>query len=322
MNTNEGYQTTFLGEHLEVPLPKPDSKLKQDFAPVIGNDDFLLTYPHYSVALSKTRKLPFFAAVNIDGNLFKSIKRQDLFSGSDVWSVDDRAAEYQWGNDLYLATGSDFDKGHMVKREDPQWGSNKKTAVQAARSTFYFSNCAPQVGDLNRKEWRSLEDYILKKESAANKLKICVFTGPVLDPEDPVFVTDVKGERVQIPTLFWKLVYFTTDDKTLSRVGFLMGQKNLLLKRNIAKPYESELEAVVVKPKVFDDYDDAATYQVNVDVIEKLTGFAFPKAKDTYKDTRSIKIVLKQVEISDLESFPGTGGSDDDLDFTLEGLVL
>ncbi|MCB0573421.1 MAG: DNA/RNA non-specific endonuclease, partial [Saprospiraceae bacterium] len=108
MNTNEGYQTTFLGEHLEVPLPKPDSKLKQDFAPVKGNDDFLLTYPHYSVTLSKTRKLPFFAAVNIDGNLFKSIKRQDLFSGSDVWSVDDRASEYQWGNDLYLATGSDF----------------------------------------------------------------------------------------------------------------------------------------------------------------------------------------------------------------------
>ncbi|MBK8194914.1 MAG: DNA/RNA non-specific endonuclease [Lewinellaceae bacterium] len=122
-------------------------------------------------------------------------------------------------------------------------------ATEAARSTFYFSNCAPQVGDLNRKEWRSLEDYILKKESSQNKLKINVFTGPVLSENDPVFVTPVKGEQVQIPTLFWKVVYFTNDDQTLNRVGFLMGQKKLLFKNNIVREKEEELEAVVVKPK-------------------------------------------------------------------------
>ncbi len=274
----------------------------------------LLTYPHFSVALSKLRKLPLYAAVNIDGKKFQEINRTALFGGSDRWSVDPRADEYQWGNDLYSASGSEFDKGHMVKREDPQWGENLEQATEAARSTFYFSNCAPQVGDLNRKEWRSLEDYILKKESSQNKLKINVFTGPVLSENDPVFVTPVKGEQVQIPTLFWKVVYFTNDDHTLNRVGFLMGQKKLLFKNNIVREKEEELEGVVIRPKLFDDYEDAATYQVNINLIEQLTGLTFSQAKDPYKDSRSVKMVLKQVE---LESFGPNA-----IDFDLEGIVL
>ncbi|MBK7938212.1 MAG: hypothetical protein IPJ82_14500 [Lewinellaceae bacterium] len=97
-----------------------------------------------------------------------------------------------------------------------------------------------------------------------------------------------------------------------------MGQKQLLLKRGIAKIKEDELESVVPKPKIFDEYEDAAMYQVNISVIEKLTGLRFSPANEPYKDTRPAKIVLKEVEISDLESFSSSGG----LDFALEGLVL
>lgn len=319
MTKSEGYQPAFLGKNLKVSLPKPNAGKVKDIAPVKGSKDALLHYTHHSVALSKTRKLPVFAAVNIDGKQFRQLKRNELFAGgSDEWTIDERAPEFQWGSHLYNATGSQFDRGHMVKREDPQWGPDDLTAREAARSTFFFSNCVPQVGDLNRKEWRSLEDYILKKESTTLDLKINVFTGPVLSDDDPFFVTEVKGEQVQIPTLFWKLVYFTADSKTLHRVGFLMGQKQLLLKRGIAKIKEDELESVVPKPKIFDDYEDAAMYQVNISVIEKLTGLQFSPANEPYKDTRPAKIVLKEVEISDLESFSSSGG----LDFALEGLVL
>lgn len=314
MASGNGYQPTFIGKNLKVDLPVLGSKRHHEPAPVKGEMNTLLTYPHFSVALSKLRKLPLYAAVNIDGKKFQEINRTALFGGSDRWSVDPRADEYQWGNDLYSASGSEFDKGHMVKREDPQWGENLEQATEAARSTFYFSNCAPQVGDLNRKEWRSLEDYILKKESSQNKLKINVFTGPVLSENDPVFVTLVKGEQVQIPTLFWKVVYFTNDDHTLNRVGFLMGQKKLLFKNNIVREKEEELEGVVIRPKLFDDYEDAATYQVNINLIEQLTGLTFSQAKDPYKDSRSVKMVLKQVE---LESFGPNA-----IDFDLEGIVL
>ncbi|MBK8193972.1 MAG: DNA/RNA non-specific endonuclease [Lewinellaceae bacterium] len=314
MASENGYQPTFIGKNLKVDLPVLGSEKHHEPAPVKGEEKALLTYPHFSVALSKLRKLPLYAAVNIDGKKFQEITRTDLFGGSDRWSVDPRAGEYQWGNDLYSASGSEFDKGHMVKREDPQWGENLDQATEAARSTFYFSNCAPQVGDLNRKEWRSLEDYILKKESSQNKLKINVFTGPVLSENDPVFVTPVKGEQVPDtdPVLESCLFYKRRPDPQQGRLSD--GTKKLLFKNNIVREKEEELEAVVVKPKLFDDYDDAATYQVNINLIEQLTGLTFSHAKDPYKDSRSVKMVLKQVE---LESF-----GPNSIDFDLEGIVL
>ncbi len=317
MKKTTGYQPGFIGEKLKVLLPQAGERNGKDIAPVKNSKDGLLHYPHHSVVLSKSRKLPLFAAVNIDGKQFRQIDRNKLFpGGSDNWTVDDRAPEHQWGNELYSAKGSDFDKGHMVKREDPQWGP-ADIATEAAKSTFFFSNCAPQVGDLNRKEWRVLEDYILKKESANVKdsLKICVFTGPVLSDDDPFFANKIKGQDVRIPTLFWKLVYFTDDGKTLNRVGFLMGQKKLLLDRGIVTPPEEELEAV----KHFDDYEDASTYQVNIALIETLTGLQFSPANEPYKDTRSTKLVMKQVDLGGLESFPA---GDSGLEFTLEGIVL
>lgn len=319
MKTDIGYQPAFLGTKLKVSLPIADAARKGDIAPVKDSKDSLLHYPHHSVTLSKTRKLPIFAAVNIDGNQFRSLKRGDLFhSGSDEWTIDKRAADYQWGNDLYSATGSDFDKGHMVKREDPQWGPDDSIASDAARSTFFFSNCAPQVGELNRQEWRGLEDFILKKRSVPDKLKINVFTGPVLAENDPEFAIEIKGQRVQIPTLFWKLIYFTPDGKTLYRVAFLMGQKELLFKRKIVKPRDEELEGFIIESTIFDNYEDAAMYQVNVNVVEKLTGLHFSPANDPYRDDRPVKLILKEVEVDGLESFSGSEGPG----FELEGIVL
>lgn len=319
MNNAKGYKPTFLGRRLKVAFPQPGEAHKKDLAPVKGSRNSVLHYPHHSVVLSRKRKFPFFTAVNIDSAAFRGLKRNSLFNGgSDRWAIDERAREYQWGDELYSEEGSHFDKGHLVKREDPQWGDDDAVASEAARSTFYYSNCAPQVPELNRQEWRSLEDYILKKESAPNKLRVCVFTGPVLSDNDPVFVRPVKGKEVQIPVLFWKVIYFTADGKNLFRVAFLMGQENLLLKRRIVRPKEGELEAVVRKPALFNDFEDSSTYQVNIETVEKLTGLSFSPAADPYRDKRPVKIILKKVEVGDLERFPGNNA----LDFELDGLVL
>ena len=67
--------------------------------------------------------------------------------------------------------------------------------------------------------------------------RVSVFTGPVLKEDDPIFVTEVDGESVQIPVLFWKLVYYVnhTEGK-LCRAGFLVGQEELLRKDGIIHP--------------------------------------------------------------------------------------
>lgn len=317
MPAQKGYDPAFMGKKLPVAPPRWRKLREKDLVSVDGSK--LLDYPHHSIALSSTRKFPLFTAANIDGGLFRKILRRVVFpSGRDEWSLDPRARDYQWGADLYAAPKSDFDRGHLVKREDAQWGADDTEARDGARSTFFFTNCVPQVGDLNRKEWRSLEDYILKKESAPNKLKVNVFTGPVLSEHDPFFVHPVKGQSVQLPVLFWKVIYFTNDGRALSRVGFLMGQRNLLLTRGIARLPEGQ-EKMAPAPTFFEDYEDAATFQVNIALIESLTALHFPAAFDPYTDTRLNKIVLEEVEMKKVKT---PFAKSREPGYVLQGLVL
>tara|TARA_R110002020_G_scaffold97708_5_gene233172 strand:+ start:1692 stop:2303 length:612 start_codon:yes stop_codon:yes gene_type:complete len=181
----------------------------------------------------------------------------------------------------------------MTKREDVQWGATQGLAQKAAHSTFYYTNAVPQHKDLNQQIWKSLEDYVLHTETRPKSLKVCVFTGPVLTKGDPPFVTRINGETVLLPILFWKVIVFPKDDGKLYRVGFIMGQRKLLVEHGIV----DQIEAITADDELFMQFDDAATYQVNVPLIEKLTDLQLPMAIDTYKDERNIKLILEEVDI-------------------------
>ncbi|HMD00412.1 MAG TPA: DNA/RNA non-specific endonuclease [Ferruginibacter sp.] len=299
-----GYITNFIGKDLVVNLPKLSAGQKKDLALIDGSPSGEIQFPHFSVFLSKSRKFPIFTATNINGGLFKPITRKSIFpGGKDVWKVDLRAKDFQWEDDLYIkAKKSDFDRGHMTKREDPQWGT-KTEAFNAAKSTFHYCNCAPQLADLNQKEWKLLEDYILDKESVPDKLFINVFTGPVLRPEDPIFVTRVNDTDVLLPTLFWKVIYYTNDGKKLNKVGFLMGQDGLLKKRGIVRPQAAPAppfaKLASTAKEHFNEFQDAQTYQVSMATIEQLTGIKFPSAKEPYKDPRPVPLVIKMVDLKE-----------------------
>lgn len=332
MATSIGYKSDFIGRDLSVGLPKLNASQSKDVAPVTGNTSGEIQFPHFSVVLCKSRKLPFFAATNINGDLFKKVTRKSIFpGGKDIWNVDERAKDHQWNNNLYVkAAMSNFDRGHMSKREDPQWGATKEEAKKAAKSTFHFCNCAPQLADLNQREWKQLEDYILERESVPGKLLINVFTGPVLKPDDPIFVTKVNNEDVLIPTLYWKVIFYTNDGKKLSKVGFLMGQENLLRKRKIVKPQAAKIlfaKHLAKEKEFFNDFKDAQTYQVNLATIEKLSGLKFPAAKQPYKDKRPIPLIIKEVEVKeDVPMAKAKAGSTDQplnyANYRYEGIVL
>lgn len=285
-----GYAEKFIGAALSVPLPTLTPKQRTDVAVVAGTTDNVARYVNYSLVQSKSRGFPYFTAANIDGRLFKKVTRKDN------WRKDQRLENtVQWGKELYGALKSNFDRGHLVKREDVQWGSTVLEAQNAADSTFFFTNAVPQHADLNQKIWADLEDYILHTESVKNNLRIMVFTGPVLSPADPAFVTQVNGTKVKLPVLFWKVVVFTKGDNQLYRVGFLMGQKKLLEKGGITKPSPVALRAL--ETQLFTDFEDAETYQVNIATIETLTKLKMPPANDLYQDERPIKLILEEVDI-------------------------
>ena len=308
----QGFKHDFLVDETvneNVAFPILGIKHKNDVAPVDGNDISIVNYMNYSVQLSASRKFPFFTASNIDGELFKKANR------APSWKKDERVKAYQWGQELYSADKSDFDKGHMTKREDVQWGETPGLAQEAADSTFFYSNAVPQHKELNQQIWKSLEDYVLHTETRKKSLKVCVFTGPVLTKNDPPFVTTVKEETILIPIVFWKVVVFPKEDGKLYRVGFMMSQKKLLTENGIVE----ELEAATAEDELFMQFDDAATYQVNISLIEQLSDIKFPKAIDTYKDERSVKLVLKEIDIDpDLESF----SVEQTLGFSISNIIL
>jgi endonuclease G len=305
-----GYQSDFLVDeefqHI-IELPELNNKQSKDAAEFEGDKE--IRYINYSLRISKSHKFPFFTATNIDGTLFKKVPRRDN------WRKDPRIKEFQWGSELYSAAQSNFDRGHMTKREDVQWADTIGIAMNAADSTFFYSNAVPQHKDLNQDIWRSLEDYILHTETRAKSLKICVFTGPVLDSSNPYFITSVGGKSLQIPSIFWKVVYFPKDDKKLYRVGFMMSQNQLLLNDGIIE----ELEIDSHQSRLFLEFEDAGTYQVNVSLIEELTDIELPSAIDSYSDQRSRKLVLEQIDIDpELESY----SSEEALGFKITNLKL
>ena len=320
LNEYTGYQEDFLGSDLRVPMPALHPDQLFFVAPVKGTKDNILRYHNFSVIQNSDRRFPFLTAANIDGNHFVELRRKDIFTnGRDRWRKDSRISyKHQWGSELYSAKKSDFDRGHMTKREDVQWGPTSNLAREGARSTFYYTNSVPQHRELNQELWRSLEDYILHEETLDHGLKINLFTGPLLTDDDPEFVTAVREEVVKIPKLFWKVIYYTRDGSTLNRVAFLAGQEGILVDRGIVHP--PPVKRGFEDP--FQDFKLGDTFQVQSAFIEELTGFKFPEASDPYQDGRPEKLVLEEVDLPVEVATRGLGAPVPRKTIALRGLTL
>jgi len=257
-NNRKGYDVNFLD--VQVPLPKLSADMKAKAAvnqEANGSDKFVLPYHHYSVVMNKERRLAFYTAVNIDGNIFYNIKREP-----DKWFFDPRLEkEEQTGNDVYK--NNPLDRGHLVRRLDPAWGTSKALAKVANDDTFHFTNCTPQHHDFNAGQslWAGLEDYILRNADARD-FKVSVFTGPVFSDEDEQY----RG--IQLPRQFWKVVAMVKDDGKLSATAYLLSQAKLL--QGIGE--EAFLEGF--------SYGAYKTFQVPVKRIEKLTGLNFGQLRN------------------------------------------
>ncbi len=250
------YDPAFLGTgNKRVPMPKLSSDMMKSAAVKIDDDGHpphVLTYHHYSLVMNRIRRLAWFTAVNIDGNVSYRLKRE-----KDAWIFDPRIPEQQQaGEDLYV--DNDFDRGHLVRRLDPAWGDSRQIAKVANDDTFHFTNCSPQHKDFNQGKnlWAGLEDYILNNADNED-IKVSVFTGPIFHDGDPEY----RGMR--IPEEFWKVVVMPKSGG-LSATGYLVSQAKL-----VADIVEEEFA-----------FGKFKTFQVPVSRIVKLTGMEFGKLLD------------------------------------------
>jgi len=201
-----GFEARFLG--VVAAMPRVD---EADAATAVELD-----YVHFTVVLDTVRRLARVTGVNVDGARLVELER------GDEWRLDDRIPiDWQAGPAVYA--DNDLDRGHLVRRRDPVWGE-RDVAARANADTFHYTNAAPQASGFNQSKelWLGLEDHVLE-HARAHRLRLSVFTGPVLAAGDPPY----RGIRV--PLRFWKIVAWNTGvGDELATIGFVVDQAPLV----------------------------------------------------------------------------------------------
>ncbi|SMF08973.1 MULTISPECIES: DNA/RNA non-specific endonuclease [unclassified Pseudomonas] len=238
LQDRQGYAEDFLSS-FAVPWPTAAEALADDVQPL------RLDYTHFSVTMSRSRRLALYVGVNIDGGQHVEIVRSN-----DTWAYDGRLPiSAQVGEELYASNG--LDRGHLVRRQDPNWGDAANTANL---DTFHFTNCSPQMSGFNQKTWLELEDYILNNTQRW-KARATVFSGPVFADDDRLY----RG--IRIPKAFWKVVAYLSDDGKPSASAYMIDQSREL----------GQLDLM---------FGQVRTYQRSVIQIEQLTGIRFANLAD------------------------------------------
>ncbi|MDG4827408.1 DNA/RNA non-specific endonuclease [Asanoa sp. WMMD1127] len=260
-----GFDPDFLGRRLALPTLDVADAATGPAAP-----DGVLRYHHFSVVMHARRRLAILSAANLDGR-----RRFTHVTSGDRWIVDPRLPAAQTGEDLYA--GNDLDRGHLTRRADQLWGDTRDEAAAAVADTYHFSNCAPQHRDFNQNNatWQGLEDYILTTV-ADQRLRANVYTGPILDPDDPIY----RG--VRLPRAYWKVVAVATDGAAVHATAYLIEQTDLLSDLDRSPPL-----------------GPYRTFQTSVRHVAARTGLGFGPLPD-YDPTAPVQRGAERYEIFDL----------------------
>ena len=93
-NGRTGYLPGFL-EDFGVPVPQPTGVRHCDIAPLLDGSGTELKYEHFSVVMSKSRRLAMYVACNINGQRSVKIRRGQDRSQSRTILLNRRAASSQ-----------------------------------------------------------------------------------------------------------------------------------------------------------------------------------------------------------------------------------
>ncbi|QGJ71790.1 DNA/RNA non-specific endonuclease [Planctomycetales bacterium 10988] len=191
--TSSGYDVGFLSKPVPTPLLTDD--IADDAFRLRGSHQ--IPYTHFSVCQSKSRTLPRLVAWDVDGGRLKQIP-QGNNSRSDRRVPD----EFQADNALYRS--NPYNRDHIARRADLNWGSLCE-ARQANSDSFFYTNIAPQHEKFNQSSraglWGELENAIFE-DVEVKDIKISVMGCPVFRDDDP------EHRGVQIPRDYWKLISF------------------------------------------------------------------------------------------------------------------
>lgn len=258
------YDPKFIPGHT-LPLPE----LGPTAAQFAFNGGIPISHTKFSILFHQVRKFAIACAHNIDGaSMIKAgqIKRKRFVFDPDVPNVLQVADQQGYHK-------NPWDRGHLVRRRSVHWGK-KAEAATADRESSYWTNIAPQHTNLHATAWGKIEDWLLGLADHNDKRQ-CVFTGPVLHPNDPELRNKPHTEPIQIPAGFWKVVALKHHGQ-LRAAAFLVWQRD----------YND------VTPVAF----DPVLEQVRLTTIEYLTDLAFTALReaDPLQFGASMKTIAKR----------------------------
>jgi endonuclease G, mitochondrial len=223
-STCMGYVDDFMEIHIPMPRPSPELRKKLSFLKNSPNS-YTLKYQNYSTFQHAVRRVPILSAINVHGKYRYEALGKD--TRKDNWLRDNRIDyEAQLDDGWYLKSG--FDKGHLSRREDAEWGSTMSKAKISADMTCVYTNAVPQVPAFNRAimghhgQWGILEQKLLEqgiKGEVGKSAKICVFSGPLFLDDDPVYAS------VQVALSCFKVVIWFDKTGKLRATGFRLSQE-------------------------------------------------------------------------------------------------
>jgi len=219
-----GFDEDFLG--VRVGLPRLGAALKSAAARRLDQPgEYHLPFRHFTTVVHAQRRLPIFAAVNINGETINTSKKPSRPG----WSYDPRLDETHQPDDSIFSNM--VERGHMAARDFMWWGDDDE-AKQADIHSFTLSNVCPQMEKFNgRLEWYKLERLIMGTVKSKRQ-KVDCFMGPILLDSDPLY-DDLRGDAstaafgtgMRMPRTFWYVLAWLESGAVKNRC-FVLDQSD------------------------------------------------------------------------------------------------
>lgn len=258
-----GYDPAFLRPGKvdgRVFLPKLSHDLEAEATRLSGDAEaYVLPYRHYSLVMHRKRRFAIYSAANVDYS-----GRFDMLRPKDKWLTDSRIpVESQVGAAFYKR--NQFDRGHLTRREDMEFGQTKEEALAAAADTCHWTNCTPQHAKFNESAqlWQGIERHILEDAVAPDQFRAQVITGPVFDANDPVLDGFPDSPY---PMRFWKVAAAINASGKLFATAYVLDQREVIDQYGVRGP-----------PEV--PFTPYKTFQTTIAEVERLTGLTFMGTK-------------------------------------------
>lgn len=156
----------------------------------------------YAVSYNAETRIPNWVAWTLTPDRF-----EDVVSRYDKFLPDPEVPDPVTTED-YVRSG--YDRGHMCPAADNKWDE------EAMRESFYLTNVCPQHHNLNRGDWKELEDRC--RVWAEQEGRIYIVCGPIL--YDQKHRTIGKEHKVTVPEAFFKVI-LCADSRPPRAIGFI-----------------------------------------------------------------------------------------------------